>query len=362
MDKYYLFKQEMKKEDIINVFTTAVNDSKKFHNEVDSELITFTDGYLIYPFIDGMIKNVEYLIVRNGKEETGVIDASYSLASKDFILNKLNTKDFAISVDAISDYNVFNYELIKKYDDLFIEKLLDKTTDSICQRHNLLLQQPGNEIDIAPVREFYELNKRYYLEEVYLITFYERTTKKTYKSLYSPLLKKFYYLDYIKSPEYTAFYKQFKRPVVYIPLEYRDYYYDIAFEVYLKTIEELKYISANELYTKIRKNVKYKGYTKFNDYLFQLIFYFRRKAYLSEYKYESEDFKEKIFYSYLTLKYNEASGYLLANYVKENLVEDDYLKLLTISARLGNSFARKSLFEHFANPRYYKETMVKRYS
>lgn len=362
LDNYYVYKKELTKEQIIEIFVNAINASPKFKKTINEDLITFNSQYLIYPFIEGNIKNLDYLIVRDGKEQSGVIDAQYSLASKDFILNNLSAKSFDIEEKDIKDYPLINQKTINEYDQLFIEKLLEKTTNNICIRHNLYLSQKVNAIDIAPIREFHEYKRRYYLENVYLITYYDRHIKKTYKSLYSPLLEKFYYLDFLKSEEYEKFYKRFKRPIVYIPDDYKIYYYDIAFDIYLKTEEELKYIESHELYNKLRKNVKYHEYTKYRDYLGQLIFYYRRRGYLSEFNIDKNDYKSKIFYSYLTLKYNEESGYILANYVKENLVDDDYVKLLTYSFKLGNSFAKKALYEYYSNPRYYNENIIKRYS
>ncbi|MDE6660934.1 MAG: hypothetical protein K2J93_03810, partial [Anaeroplasmataceae bacterium] len=149
---------------------------------------------------------------------------------------------------------------------------------------------------------------------------------------------------------------------VYIPKEYLDFYYDLAFQVYLSTKEELKYIKPSELLTKIRKNIKYKEYSKYKDYLNQLIFYFKRKEYLKEFTNSEKGLMQDIFYSYLTLKYNPQSGYHLAELVLSHVVDDNYLKLLDISSRQGNTLAKKALFEYYSEPKNYNSYYVKRYS
>ncbi|MDE7161307.1 MAG: hypothetical protein K2N65_00960, partial [Anaeroplasmataceae bacterium] len=153
-----------------------------------------------------------------------------------------------------------------------------------------------------------------------------------------------------------------KRPIVYIPKAFLEQYYSLSFCTFLTTKEELNYIKPSELYYKIKKNIKYKEYSKYEEYLDQLIFYYKKTQYLKELAPIGKKLKDEIFYYYLTLKYNPQSGYNLAMLVLNHVIEDNYLKLFEISARQGNTLAKKALFEHYSKPRCYNAYYIKRYS
>ncbi|MDE6241204.1 MAG: hypothetical protein K2M08_02150 [Anaeroplasmataceae bacterium] len=362
METCYVFRKDLEKEEIIEKYKSRILNDPKFDTEINLEQISITSGFLVYPFIDGNIKNLEYLVLRDGKQKSGVIDASCSLVSKDFLLHELSIKDFKEEEHNINEYNIFNVKDIEIYEKEFIKRLLEKTERSICQRHNLILTERKNSIDISPIKTFNEFNKKYYLEEVYCLDYFSKKHRKPFKSMYSSITDSFYSIDFKRSEQFMDFYKEFKRPVVYVPKEYLEYYYDLAFNVYIATKEELKYIKPSLLLSKIRKNIKYKEYSKYSEYLNQLIFYFKRKEYLKEFTNAQEGLKKDIFYSYLTLKHNPQSGYHLAELVLNHVVEDNYLKLLDISARQGNTLAKKALFEYYSEPKNYNSYYVKRYS
>ncbi|MDE7263981.1 MAG: hypothetical protein K2N64_04915, partial [Anaeroplasmataceae bacterium] len=157
-------------------------------------------------------------------------------------------------------------------------------------------------------------------------------------------------------------YKLYKSPIVYIPKDYVNEYYDLSFQVFQKTTEQLKYIKPATLLNKLKKNVKYEEYSKHEDYLNQLIFYFRKREYLKIWENKEKSLRYKIFYCYMTLKYNPQSGYMLAELVKDHIVEDNPLKLLNISAKLGNTLAKKALFEYYSDPKNYNAYNIKRYT
>ena len=115
------------------------------------------------------------------------------------------------------------------------------------------------------------------------------------------------------------------------------------------------------LYLKAKENIKYKKNAQYNDYLDELIFYFKKSKYLSLFENKEKTLKSKIFYNYLTLKFIAESGYSLAMLVKLGIVEDDYVRLLEISTKLGDLEAQKALIEYYNSPKNYNENKLKRY-
>ncbi len=363
LERYYIYKKDLDNTSLLEAYKAELTKkNKKFILDVDEDLIAITKGYYVYPFIDGMVKDLEYLIVSDHKQKSGKIDMRCNVASREFILNELNTSQFEEETISLEELNIFNHSDLQKYDDLFISVLLDRATTAICQRHNLILTDKNNTIDIAPIRDFQEINKRFYLEEIYVMEYFEKGKRNVYKSVFSSYFNAFYTFDYLKTKEYMDFYKRFKSPVAYIPKDYIDFYYDIAYQVYLNTCEELKYIKESDLLTKVRKNVQYEQYSMHEEYLDKLIFYFRKKMYLSSYSKRSTGLKYDVFYCYLTLKFNPQSGYQLASYVKDSILEDNYIKLLSYAQKQGNSLAKKALYEYYTNPKTYNAYYVKRYS
>ena len=312
LERYYIYKKDLDNTSLLEAYKAELTKkNKKFILDVDEDLIAITKGYYVYPFIDGMVKDLEYLIVSDHKQKSGKIDMRCNVASREFILNELNTSQFEEETISLEELNIFNHSDLQKYEDLFISVLLDRATTAICQRHNLILTDKNNTIDIAPIRDFQEINKRFYLEEIYVMEYFEKGKRNVYKSVFSSYFNAFYTFDYLKTKEYMDFYKRFKSPVAYIPKDYIDFYYDIAYQVYLNTCEGLKY---------------------------------------------------DVFYCYLTLKFNPQSGYQLASYVKDGILEDNYIKLLSYAQKQGNSLAKKALYEYYTNPKTYNAYYVKRYS
>ena len=217
-----------------------------------------------------------------------------------------------------------------------------------------------NKMDIAVIKEFDILEKKYYLEQIYEISYLEGK-KKVYKSIYSSLKAEFYKLDFMYSESFKEYLKAYRKPVVNIPKEYYSDYHKMSFKIYNKVKEELKYITEERLYLKAKENIKYKKNAQYNDYLDELIFYFKKSKYLSLFENKEKTLKSKIFYNYLTLKFIAESGYSLAMLVKLGIVEDDYVRLLEISTKLGDLEAQKALIEYYNSPKNYNENKLKRY-
>lgn len=362
METCYVYRKELSHEELLHIYETKLHENPKFSYEFEANHISIAQGFWVYPIFDASIKNLQYLTLRNGKQQSGVIDINCNMVSRDFLIRELSTKQFTMEEHAIQEYVIFNLKDVEEYEKEFINRILEKAKKSICKRHNLIYTDRANDMDISPIKDFKILDKKYMLEEIYCIDYFEKGKKKPWKSFYSTIHDDFYSLDYCKSKEFELYYKTFKRPVVYIPKDYYDLYYDLSFQVYLETTEELKYIKTSQLLSKLRKNVKFKEYTKYKDYLNQLIFYYRKKEYLREFQNPFTDFRGEIFYYYLTLKYNSLSGYKLAELVSSHVLEDNYLKLLEISARQENTLAKKTLYEYYSEPYSYSDYQLRRYS
>ena len=93
-----------------------------------------------------------------------------------------------------------------------------------------------------------------------------------------------------------------------------------------------------------------------------MFFYFKKRSYLAFYTIKGNSLKEEIFYCYLTLKFDPQSGYRLAQLVKDHISEDNYLSLLNTSSKLGNTLAKKTLYEYYSQPKNFNEYYIKRYS
>lgn len=362
MEKYYSHSCDLNDLELKELFINAIKESKMFVSDIEEELLAITKSCIAYPFYDGVIRNLEYLAVKNGHQTTGKMDVSFNLSSPKFLIEEFKTKDFSLELDEYYEKDILNDDEIKEFEKKFINGILDKMKANICTRHNLFLNDKNNTIDIAPIKDFESLNKRFYFEEVVCFTYFDKSTKKTLKSVYSSLLKRFYKLDFIKKEEYKSYLKKYKRPLVYLPKEFYDDYYNLSYGVYLETCEQLKYITSSDLLKKIKSNIEYKSYTKYKEYLNQIIFYYKRKDYLKEFNIEAESLREQIFYYYLTLRHNNKSGLKLAELVKSHILNDSYIRLLEISCKLGNQEAKKLLFEYYNHPATYSSIYLKRYS
>ena len=362
LENCYVYRKEIDQDTLLSIYKEKIKANPKFQNEILEEQISITEGFLVYPFIEGNIKNLEYLVLRNKKQQTGVIDVACNLASREFLFYQHTIKCFAEENHPISDYIIFNKDVIDFYQKEYIKRILEKTTESICKRHNLILTEHANSIDISPIKTFDNYQIKYYLEEVYCFDYFSKHQKTPFKSIFSTLKNDFYILDFKKSEDFETFFKLYKRPIVPIPKIYLDQYYDISFKTYLTTKEELKYMKPSELYYKIKKHVKYEEYSKHNEYLNQLIFYFKRTQYLKELMPLGNELRQEIFYYYLTLKHKPESGYNLAKLVLNHVIEDNHIRLYEISVRQGNTLAKKALFEHYSEPRSYNSYYIKRYS
>lgn len=366
-NKYYVFESKIDKEMVLQRYMEQVRLNPRFEDEMDEHLITVEEGYYVYSFISGVVTNQDYLIVQENTSKSGKLDIDYTHSPKEFLLNGLNRDLPKQEISRVTELRIFNPKEPEEAEKLFLTNLLDKGEASICARHHLIRTDKKNTLDIAPLASFKENKRAYYFEKRFIIHYRTKTKKKDIVSDFSGVLERFYTLQFVESAAFTEFLKKYKRPIVYIPQNLQNYYYDISFKVYLSTKEELKYITESELLSKIKKNLQYKEYSKYKDYLLQGIFYFKQRHFLSDFEIEkTEDHQYLLFQYYLTLSYQADSGVELAEYASMGLLEkNDWSvrqKYLMTAYRLGNQYAKKLLYEHFSHPKYYSEHFQRRYS
>lgn len=364
MNRYRLLNERINKDEIIKIYKDKIVKSSKFINEINDELISVEEGFYLYCFMYGKVRDLEYYVLVDKKNIDGKIDVEIDYPSGMFLFNGLKRNNYQ-EVSGLDDLFIFNKEDIDKLDNEFINAFNERCIDSICQRHKVILTDKKNKIDITPIREFEILDKEFYLEKVYKIHYV--TNKKNYVSVISGVSGKFYYLDFIYSDIYNDFLKKYKYPIVYIPDMLKDIYYDKSFDVYVKTLDELRYIKERELFNKIKENYLNVNHPNYYFYLLQGIFYFKKKSFLKYYQInKNDDIRYVLFDLYLTCYYQADSGYKLYEYSGVGLLEDNSLKniirLLEISFKLGNVYAKKILFDHYHKPKYYNEYYIKRYS
>lgn len=351
-------------EKILDMYNKKIKESPKFISEIDPELISIEEGYYLYCFMYGKVKDLDYYVLMDKKNNSGKIDVELDYPSSMFLFNGLKREDYK-DIESLDGIYIFNKDDISVCENEFIEKINDRCIESICERHRVILTDKSNKIDVVPIREFDVFDKEFYLEKIYKIHYV--TNKKNYISIVSGVSGKFYSLEFIYSQMYEDFYKRYKNPIVYIPKLLKDVYYDKSFDIYLKTIDELRYIKEKDLYKKIKDNYLNVNHPNYYFYLLQGIFYFKKKQYLKYYKVNTNnDYQFLLFDLYLTCNYQSNSGYLLYEYSGIGLLEDNSLRniirLLEVSYKLGNVNAKKILFEHYHKPKYYSEYYIKRYS
>lgn len=363
---YRIFIESINKDSAYIKYKDAIVSSSKFIKDINDELITIEEGYYIYCFYHGEIKDLEYLAIQNNKNIKGKIDIEHDYFSGDFLLNDLSRDMANNSINSLDGYNIFNMSDVIKCEKFFINSIISKGEEMICKRHRVLLTNKDNKVDVVPIREFKVFNKDFYLEKVYKIHYVSKFKKKNYVSIISGVTGRVYELSYIINEEYKEFLKKYKNPIVYIPNFLKEDYYEKCYKIYLKTKEELRFLSEKELYKKIKDNIENNNHPNHEEYLLEGIFYFKKRGYLKYYNViETNRLRITLLDLYLGLNYQNLCGYKLAEYYKLGIIlgdNKDRIKMLETSCRLGNVAAKKLLYEHYLEPKYYDEYYLKRYS
>ena len=151
MEELYLFENNIDIEEVKYKFIEALTKSKIYQNEFVVENLIIEAKYIIYPFIHGKIKNINYFIVKGINEKNGVIDGEYSYINNAFLLNELKTDNFTTTNKTLDEFDIINLEVIEKDFDKFLCKLNEKLEKRICDRHNLRISVKENKLDIAVI-------------------------------------------------------------------------------------------------------------------------------------------------------------------------------------------------------------------
>ena len=362
---YYLFDTTITSQEALELYKTKITADNRYIHELDESLITIEEDYNVYYFFDAEIFDHSYYYIDKVKniKVDGKIDLYCVKTDSNFLLNNLNKYDTSTKIE---DYiNYIDDGEYKKVLLEFIEELKDKSITNICKKHN---NKPSKNvhIDIDLISGFSNFKLEVYMEKVYNIRYRSNQNKNDYVSILSTITKNFYVFNFIYNDEYNKYLKLYKRPITYIPKSFLEYYYIDGFDVYNNVNKKLEFETYNSILKKIKENIEFEDYSPYNEYLYAGIFYFKIASYLKKLNCDSNDLKKKIYLSYLTLNYQSTSGLFLYECACLGLLEDNSInykiKLLNCSFKLKNLTAKKCLYEHYKNPRYYDERMVKKYS
>ena len=110
MEELYLYENNIEIEDLKNRFLEELKKSKIYQTEFVVDNLLIESKYIIYPFIFGKIKNINYFIVKGNNEKNGVIDGEYSYINNDFLLNELKVDSFKLTEKTLDEFNIINEE------------------------------------------------------------------------------------------------------------------------------------------------------------------------------------------------------------------------------------------------------------
>lgn len=363
-EKNYYIYNEINEEEALELYVKKIKEDLRYINIVDHNIITIDEEYYLYYFFDGNIINHRYYYIDKNKniKTDGKIDV-YSIKSDSFFL--LNNLDKTTFLKIEKDYEKYAKEdeyknKLKEY----VEEVKDRALTVVCQKHNTKPSKHVH-IDIDLISGFTTLRVDIYIEKVFVIRYRSQDRKNDYVSVLSSFKKDFYEFDYIKNDEYISYLKLYKRPLSYIPKNLIDYYYLDGFKVYQNVKKKLEYETEVTILKKIKENILYEDYSAYNEYLYSGVFYFKINSYLKKLNCDSIELKKKIYLSYLTLNHQPLSGLFLYECAIIGLLEDNSIynkiRFLNSSFKLKNVMAKRLLYEHYKNPRYYDEKLIKRY-
>lgn len=339
-----MLKENINSDDAIEAFRLYCRNDNRYLDNIDESLLTVEEFFKPYYFFDFMIYNQNYFIKNEGLSYEGRLDISYTYSDSDFILNELSKNDAFVIQDEPNNLLYNNEEKIRRK---CIEEVKKKGIEQIKRRHKIYKNSAF--IDLYLINQIDFQNEEIFYEKVYQFRYRTKERKKDYVSILSSNKNVFYSFESQITIEYQEFLRKYKRPIAYIPNEFIDSYYKESFRVYEQVNENLKYQSSDEIYRKMKKNIKNKEYSKYNEYLNIGIFYYKRKDYLFKYEYESKNLKDRVTYSYLTLKHQDKSGLFLYECCNLGIIKKkNPIVFLLDSYRLGNLQAKKLLYEYYS--------------
>lgn len=361
----FLFPDSLTIEEGKELFINKIISDERFTNEVVEDRLNIIDTYYGYYNYDLRIVDYPYYIkeIRGDYSYDGKANVNVSYTDPKFILNEFNKKK-RVELEDKDKINLFDEnhkdEIYKTVLKQIEKKVIGIALESSNKRRKDVRLEIGliDKFDECKVEEYYE----------HILVFYYKSDerKKDFISVLSLHTKEFYTLEFEHSKEYLEFYSKYKRPSVYIPQSFIDFYYQKAFISYLNMQNKLKYESSTKILRKIKDGLGYKDYTPYQEYLDLGIYYFRQNKYLNKYESNYINLKERIYLSYLTLYYNKESGIFLANCTDLDLLDNNdvnyKLKLLRISYGLKSLEAKALLFKHYSSLLFYDEYKIKKYT
>ena len=360
--KYYIFPCTSTKEEAIIKYKESIKNDNRFEDTVDDDLLTVEEDFNSYYFFEADIYNHNYYYVNKlkGEKIDGKLDIHYQMSDPEFLINGLDKKN--ANEDPLNEYIKPKY---KSSFDSFLLGIKEKAITSIYYRHNA---HPSKNVyvDFDLIDGFDSLKLDIYIERILVFRYHQVSTKKDYISIYSLYKDEFYTLEFVNNHKYNDYLKIYRRPIEYIPKSLLDYYYIDSYNTYIDVNKKLEYETYQTILSKVKDNVDFPGYTSYNSYLNMGIYFFKNRTYLKKININVKELKRKIYLAYLSLKHNAESGLFLYECACLGLLEDNALstklKYLNYSYKLKNPKAKKILYEHYKEPRYYNEYFIKKYS
>lgn len=367
MDKkiFYCFEDKINMTIALQLFKKRIQDDPRFSDEIFDEYLTVEEKYFNYYSFDALIYNQSFLYKNKITNKTidSKIDIQYRKMDKDYILNELSGIE-PIECSEIEDNLLYPKKYNSMYQEL-IEEIKDKALCTIMNHYNITPSKNVH-IDVAPLEGFEKLTVTSYYEKIYFFRYRDPQQKKDFQSILSSVKQDFYELDYVKSEEYMQYLTQYKKPMVYLPKEYYNYYYIDSYRVYRDVMKKLEFENPRLLLKKIKDNIKYEDYSQYKNYLISGIYYFKIKRFLKKIEVAEHPLKRKIYLSYLTFRYQKRSGMFLYDCARLGILPrnsiHDQIKFLEMSYSLGDLEAKKKLYEHYSSAQYYNEILLKKYS
>ena len=84
METCYVYRKELSHEELLHIYETKLHANPKFSHEFEANHISIAQGFWVYPIFDASIKNLQYLTLRNGKQQSGVIDINCNMVRETF--------------------------------------------------------------------------------------------------------------------------------------------------------------------------------------------------------------------------------------------------------------------------------------
>lgn len=353
---YYEYKNTISSVDALELYKNEILNDIRIDCKLDEENLTIEEKYIPYTFFECEVNNHMYFFKDDKNEINGYVDVKMAWPDLDFLKNGLLKDNLILSKENL----LTDEKKIARNQKLFIKMLKDKMLENILIKHNLVGTK--HNIDISPLKDLKHYLLTIILERVYIFHYRNKLYRHDFISIISAVNKNVYLFDFPFSDAYYKFLHSYGKTIEYLPKEYRQLYYQRAYYIYFQMNKILEYEDKRSVYKKIKKNISYISSNIHDEYVDMGVYYFKNRSMLKYLKPKNESIIEKLYYSYLTLKFDCESGVYIYEFL--SLCNNDrlYLRFLEISYRLGSIKAKKLLYEHYSNPLFYNDYYLKKYS